>query len=308
MKQIPEESDMWGWLPREPQPMETDVPKTDSRQMLSLTRKRVGWIDRFVRFRCLAGLVLVLICVTTAGADSPFYAVHLASFSFLKNANAYVNTLSESEKVVFWREVRIQGKGRFYRVFVGRFSTREQALRYWKKLKQQNKVSYQGIFQFDPPSVPDTDRPPGTSAIQARKDEPPAGEANRFQDNADGTITDTRTGLMWVKNGWRLEFFAASAWEVAQEKCSQFRFAGHDDWSLPTLGEWKTIIDAKMVAPALIEPNPFENVIIHMPYWTSTELINYPARAYAVQLYAGNIHQISKSDLAFVLPVRKVDR
>jgi hypothetical protein len=265
------------------------------------------------RFWMTIGLMGSIFSVSSAWADSPYYSIHLASFSHLKNANAYVNTLSESEKVVFWREVNIPDKGRFYRVFVGRFSTHDRALRYWRRLKRDNKVSYQGIFRFDPPSVSDARSapvtpPPVEPDQEADTDMTVGSDLNRFKDNADGTVTDTRTGLMWVKNGWRLEFFAATTWEVAQEKCKQFYFAGHDDWSLPTLGEWKTIIDAKVVAPALVEPNPFENIIIHMPYWTRTELINYPARAYVVQLYAGNVHQMGKSELAFVLPVRKAVR
>ena len=132
-------------------------------------------------------------------------------------------------------------------------------------------------------------------------------------DNQDGTVTDTLTGLMWTKNGWRGDFFSAVTWPEATKKCEEFRLGGHADWRLPTVEEWKSLIDARKECPALVEPNPFENIIVHMPYWSKSEFIYgpehscnnvCPVHAYAVMLYFGKVTHQNKNKRAFILPVR----
>lgn len=262
---------------------------------------------------CLAG-------PSPAAADT-YYSIHIASFSVFKNANAYVNSLSKAEKCVFWREVDIPGKGRFYRVFVGKYTTYDEARAAWESLNAEEKVSYQGIFKFA--SEDTVQNLPQTAVAGIDKDDAaaiaaspaptpppttlPAPAGKRFIDNGDGTVTDTRHGLMWAKNGWPLAFFAASRWSDAVSKCSHLTLGGHKDWRLPSVQQWQTLIDPDEQAPSLPSPNPFENVIIHMPYWSNSEMSKYPVKAYAVLLYNGRIHQLSKDDRAFILPVRAID-
>lgn len=140
----------------------------------------------------------------------------------------------------------------------------------------------------------------------------PGQRVGRFVDNQDGTVTDTETGLMWVKNGWRLDFFSALTWWEARKKVAAFRAGGYSDWRMPTVEEWQTLIDPTHQYPALAEPNPFENIIAHMPYWSKTNFTYSSAttyaieslQAYTVMLYAGTINHQNKSETAFVLPVR----
>jgi hypothetical protein len=143
----------------------------------------------------------------------------------------------------------------------------------------------------------------------------PVETVGRFIDNLDGTITDTKTNLMWVKNGWRLDFFSAVSWWDANKKCAAFKAGGHSDWRLPTIREWKTLIDTNHQYPALIEPNPFENIIAHMPYWSQTDFMystsssfstERPLQAYTVMLFSGTINHQKKSENAFILPVRSI--
>lgn len=252
-------------------------------------------------------------CNATPVTAAPYFSIHVASFSFLKNANAFVNSISAAEKVVFWREVDVPGKGRFYRVFIGRYPTYQSALTAWNILNKEEKVIYQGIFQFeskDIPGISETAVKDAPEADAATLPPPPASvdkqSADRFIDNGDGTVTDSKSRLMWVKNGWSLTFFAASQWEEATAKCRQFSQAGYSDWTLPSVVQWETLIDSSQEAPALPNPNPFENVIIHMPYWSSTEMVKYPVKAYAVLLYNGRIHQLGKDERAFIFPVRRL--
>jgi hypothetical protein len=142
-----------------------------------------------------------------------------------------------------------------------------------------------------------------------------APDGQRFVDHGDGTISDRRMNLMWIKNGWRLDFFSAVDWHKAVEKCARFKHGGYSDWRLPTLAEWKSIIDPWQEYPALVEPNPFENIIAHMPYWSQTEYTykggygtasERAIHAYTVMLYYGSINHQRKSKKAFVLPVRSL--
>ena len=62
----------------------------------------------------------------------------------------------------------------------------------------------------------------------------------RYVDNGDGTITDTRSSLMWMKEdsyqrtGHWLNWMESQA-HIA--KMNESAFAGYIDWQLPTLNE-----------------------------------------------------------------------
>lgn len=53
----------------------------------------------------------------------------------------------------------------------------------------------------------------------------------RFIDNTDGTVTDTTTGLMWMKNA----NLGAMSWDSAVAFCEDLVANGYDDWRLPTV-------------------------------------------------------------------------
>ncbi|MCP4460472.1 MAG: DUF1566 domain-containing protein [Cytophagales bacterium] len=62
---------------------------------------------------------------------------------------------------------------------------------------------------------------------------------NDFQNNNDGTITDSATGLMWMQddNGQGYD------WEDALSYAEGFEFAGHTDWRLPDVKELQSLLD-----------------------------------------------------------------
>lgn len=107
----------------------------------------------------------------------------------------------------------------------------------------------------------------------------------RFQDNGDGTVTDTFTGLTWVKN--------ASCFDTAQSWAGAISIANniHDgwtgdptggdcgledgsqpgDWRLPSLAEAQTIIDQARFSPTLPNNHPFNlETVGDLSFWTST--------------------------------------
>jgi len=63
------------------------------------------------------------------------------------------------------------------------------------------------------------------------------GNAPRYQDNGDGTVSDLVTGLMWQQSpGDKLTYAQATAGADA------FTLAGYDDWRLPTIKELYSLI------------------------------------------------------------------
>ncbi len=70
----------------------------------------------------------------------------------------------------------------------------------------------------------------------------------RFQDLGDGTVRDSTSHLMWMKEDcWQLEKRWVS-WYSAQEyvrRMNNKRYAGHNDWRLPTPEEAHQLYDRR---------------------------------------------------------------
>lgn len=60
----------------------------------------------------------------------------------------------------------------------------------------------------------------------------------RFKDNAEGTVSDLTTGLMWQK-----EENERMDWYEALKYCKEMKLAGYSDWRLPNIKELNTILD-----------------------------------------------------------------
>ncbi len=73
---------------------------------------------------------------------------------------------------------------------------------------------------------------------------------NRYLDNNDGTITDTKTGLMWVKKDSYLHSGHWLNWHEVHDYVRQLNdegFAQHSDWQLPTREELKTLYESEKI-------------------------------------------------------------
>ena len=62
---------------------------------------------------------------------------------------------------------------------------------------------------------------------------------NNFTDNGDGTITDSSTGLMWMKN----DSGTTMNWSAALNYAEGIEFAMFTDWRLPNAKELQSIVD-----------------------------------------------------------------
>lgn len=134
-------------------------------------------------------------------------------------------------------------------------------------------------------------------------------QKQRFLDNKDGTITDTKTGLVWIKNPHTdlpEEFKNYMPWEKAIETCKALNFAGHKDWRLPTVEELRELVDytrgIKSGEPAT-DTSIFPDTKCNW-YWTSTPCAWGPSNAWIVGFYSGSMGYDSKDGNYYVRPVR----
>ncbi|HND89281.1 MAG TPA: DUF1566 domain-containing protein, partial [Saprospiraceae bacterium] len=81
--------------------------------------------------------------------------------------------------------------------------------------------------------------------------------------HADGTVTDSVTGLMWQKgDGGEMTY------ENAEAYCANLTLGGHDDWRLPTAQEAFSILHHGKAPPAL-DPATFATTPAE--YWWTSE-------------------------------------
>lgn len=128
--------------------------------------------------------------------------------------------------------------------------------------------------------------------------------ANRFTDNGDGTVSDSLTGLTWLKTAG---CFAPTVWAtaladvngLASGACGLSDGSKAGDWRLPNIGELESMIDASMSNPALPAGNPFTGVSASI-YWSSTAYYGGEegtTNAWAVRLADGRYMNDASSSL-----------
>ena len=122
----------------------------------------------------------------------------------------------------------------------------------------------------------------------------------RFKDNGDDTFTDLMTGLVWLKQPKQI----ALTFNKAVEYCSALKIEGKSGWRLPTLREWKQLVDRKQQNPALPPGNPFKNIITHVGYWSKSRHKFGPRYVYQMSLWYGKPNYLKKDANAIVWPVR----
>jgi hypothetical protein len=79
-----------------------------------------------------------------------------------------------------------------------------------------------------------------------------------YTDNGDGTVTDTRTGLMWkqcVEGRSRANCDTGSSitytWAEALVHAEAVTFAGYSDWRLPNIKELRSLVEECRTLPAI---------------------------------------------------------
>ena len=159
----------------------------------------------------------------------------------------------------------------------------------------------------------------------------------RYEDNDDGTVTDCRTGLIWLKNAnctesihlllqnvhidksnGTLNWSDAVTWTsyLMNGVCGLTDSSQWGDWRLPTSTEWMAMVASARKQhfsdPALTDKsgtakwNPgdlFDNVSSD-DYWASSTWSVSTNYAGSIVMYGGFVDYTYKASLNYVWPVR----
>jgi len=104
----------------------------------------------------------------------------------------------------------------------------------------------------DIPPPPYRDAPNNVIASPIREE-----ASSNFVVHSDGTVTDTRTGLMWMRcaigQTWDGTTCTGNPHDFTWDQAMALRheFAGQGDWRLPDIDELKSIIDKNQMPPAI---------------------------------------------------------
>ena len=149
-------------------------------------------------------------------------------------------------------------------------------------------------------------------------------DSNRFTDNSNGTVTDSQTGLVWLKNAnctdtagsigkssATLNWYDAKTWSsgLSSGTCGLTDGSTTGQWRLPTLDDWRALVDTTRNNPPLPLGHPFSNVQANF-YWSSDTVVtasgySYPDNAWCANMYNySNIGGPLKNSNSYVWPVR----
>jgi len=145
----------------------------------------------------------------------------------------------------------------------------------------------------------------------------------RYIDNGDGTVTDNRTRLIWLKNA---NCFDAQNWETAMQstadlasgQCGLHDGSKRSMWRLPSQEEWEIMIDKKygnkenhsqFVLSNAAGTGPWKEGdaflgIQRANYWSSTTISHYIKGAWCLFFQSGDIKACGKRFTYNVWPVR----
>lgn len=155
--------------------------------------------------------------------------------------------------------------------------------------------------------------------------------ADRYRDNGDGTVTDVRTGLQWMRcslgQTWQGRTCTGEAkkytWQAAMDAAAtlnrQGGYAGYGDWRVPAIEELRTLVycssgqpktwndtgklcTGNYKRPALYQ-RAFPNTLVSW-YWSSSPDADLPELAWGISFYVGGVLPPPKSNVYPTLLVR----
>ena len=143
----------------------------------------------------------------------------------------------------------------------------------------------------------------------------------RWVDNADGTVTDTVTGLIWLKQAncinqpWSAAIAAVNS--LASGQCGLTDGSAAGSWRMPNRNEMQSLSDrAENNLGAFFDQNYFnlDGTLFEAPiftsfaenqyYWTSSTDAADPSEAWTVFSCDFGVYDIPKFDSAYTLAVR----
>ena len=152
---------------------------------------------------------------------------------------------------------------------------------------------------------------PGISqAVQCQNNLPPSNPNAVYQDHGNGTVTDTRTGLMWKQcsegQSWSPGACSGTpssfTWSQALAPAEAATFADHADWRVPNVKELSSLVEDCRFLPAInnvLFPNTPSSV-----FWSASPFAITSDYAWSVYFSYGFASLYSRSGSNHVRLVR----
>jgi hypothetical protein len=190
-----------------------------------------------------------------------------------------------------------QQDGTYQVVFAGKVQVGTERGKLWGKLRGEP-------WKF----------PSFREAFAAWKETFPGSIDNQYVNNENGTVMDLKTGLMWHYSYESADTIARAA--AAVEKLNRDRFAGQNDWRLPTLAEISSLVEPVAGKPLDSGRKSYLSPIFDVrPYcwylWSADESPEGPLQAYVGEeksgiAIAGDHYQADNICVACVKAVRSM--
>ena len=141
----------------------------------------------------------------------------------------------------------------------------------------------------------------------------PTTPESSFTDNGDGTLTDSRLGLTWMRCSlgqvWQDDTCSgeplALSWQQALQMAHGYQFGGKGGWRLPNVKELATITEGQCVRPAINQvlfPNtPADD------FWSASPSMSDPQRAWVIAFYNSSNALKDKTLFVYARLVRTAD-
>ncbi len=166
--------------------------------------------------------------------------------------------------------------------------------------------------------------PKGDPGSVVRADPPCFNNTRRFVDCGNGTVHDTTTGLVWLKDANCTTIFGPTyTYAVANIVASAFKDGDcgltdnsvPGDWRLPTRAEWEALLDSSCAtAPKIVGNGPsstgcysaaaWATNLQSNNYWSSTSISFAAEGAWYVNLFTGSVEASTKATSLYLWPVR----
>jgi hypothetical protein len=92
--------------------------------------------------------------VFSAKAEESLYLIHVSSFRSRKNAEIEVSNLQKHGVQAFYRYESVKGKGKWFRVYIGTFENRQEAMEKGAELLRKGIISYYKSRRVDRDFLP----------------------------------------------------------------------------------------------------------------------------------------------------------
>lgn len=156
--------------------------------------------------------------------------------------------------------------------------------------------------------------PVWAQAVTCQNGIPASNPDSIYTVHGDGTVTDTRTGLMWkqCREGYDGASCTADAstilfkWGAALTHAEGHIFAGHSDWRLPNQKELESLLEECRTSPAIndgIFPNEPTSSSLGLLVWSGSPVVG-SSNAWSLDFNNGDIYGVGRDYGSHVRLVR----